>query len=94
MIDRDIAPEWDFPEYTLLNEYYRASRIYVNRPDAVPKEQIAAFELALGQGEESTEEAAVEESVVRLGDGLDSSTLVGGDHIAYGLGALRGIVGL
>lgn len=94
MIDRDIAPELDFPELTLIDEYYRASRVYVNRPGAVPQDNIEAFEMALAEGEETMEEASVEPSFVRLGDGLDPTTLVGGDHIAYTLGALRGIVGL
>lgn len=94
MIDRDIAPELDFPELTLIDEYYRASRIYVNRAGAVPEENIEAFEMALAEGEESVEEASEETSFIALGEGLDPATLVGGDHIAYTLGALRGIVGL
>ena len=94
MIDRDIAPELDFPELALIEEYYRASRVYVNRAGAVPQENIDAFEMALAEGQESAEEASDEAPFIRLGDGLDPAKLVGGDHIAYTMGALRGIVGL
>lgn len=93
MIDRDIAPELDFPELALINEYNRASRVYVNRAGAVPQENIEAFEMALAE-EEPAGAASTEPSFLRLGDGLNPETLVGGDHIAYTLGALRGIVGL
>ena len=97
MIERDIVPELDFPKLSLYDDYLKASRVYINRPGAVSRQQIELFEaLAFEDIANSSDEdnESLGSELPSLGEGLDAKTLVGGDKVAYTLGLLKGIVGL
>lgn len=93
-LEREVAPELDFPELEQYNEYLKASRVYVNRAGSVPQEQIERFEGVLAAPDEDAESAEEVSPFPLLGTGLQGDALVGGDRVAHTLGLLRSVVGL